>query len=129
MKNIMKTMIALLMFSAVASAADWQYVDTNGQPFTNRGNNIFYDKASVVINGDSRKVWLKFHPVGPKASGPDSDQLWSIRCHDRQYKILVLMDGRGNDLAAPDNPYLRHDYIDIEPDTWMEDLLTQVCAH
>ena len=59
----MKCVIALLMlFSTVASAANWLYVATNGTPAT--GNNISYDKASVINDGDTRKVWLKFHGVG-----------------------------------------------------------------
>jgi hypothetical protein len=104
-------------------AADWQYVATNG---TERvGNEISYDKASVVINGDTKKVWLKFHAVGTtNPQNPDSKQLWSIRCHDRQYRILVFLDGKGNDLGQ----YLDHTYTDIQPDSWMENLLTNVCA-
>src|SRR5258708_1494952 len=115
------TMVLCLMASQ-AMAADWQYVATNGTEKV--GNDISYDKASVVNNGGTRKVWLRFHGVGTNPPKGDSKQLWSIRCHDRQYKILVLLDGRGNDLA----PVLDHTYTDIQPDSWMEDLLAQVCT-
>ena len=120
--RIMNLVLVCLMFSTVASAADWQYVATNGTDKV--GNDISYDKASVVNNGATRKVWLKFHGVGTNPPKTDSKQLWSIRCHERQYRILVFLDDRGNDLA----PSLTHTYTDIQPDSWMEDLLTQVCT-
>jgi hypothetical protein len=115
--------IVLCLITSQVIAADWQYVATNG---TERvGNEISYDKASVVIDGDTKKVWLKFHAVGmtnPQIA--DSKQLWSIRCHERQYRILVLLDRKGNDLGQ----YLNHTYADIQPDSWMEGLLTNVCT-
>jgi len=118
----MKIVIALLMlFSTVASAADWQYVASNGNDRI--GNNISYDKASVVSNGATRKVWLKFEGIH-NAKGSGSTQLWLIRCHDRQYQILTLINN-GADLTEG----LSHNFNDIQPDSWMEDLLPQVCAH
>ncbi|WP_186266876.1 surface-adhesin E family protein [Burkholderia gladioli] len=123
--------------STVASAANWQSVDTVEAD----GIHFFVDRASLVKNGPFTKVWVKANadrvqrystPDGPRFYRSAISQ-YLFKCGAGQVAIAQSVtysdiDGGGTPIDNIKYPTPEHDLAETVPGSVGDGLLKFVCA-
>lgn len=122
-------LIALLIVSSTANAAEWVEVDIHtGEKFK-----LYVDKASIVMSYPYRKAWFKMI-FSDEQNGPDgirfdeSLQLMYFYCDERKMSLqqaTVRKDGKV--ITTETNRAYLASFEEIAPETYGEAMLDAVC--
>lgn len=121
---MIKRLLVMVLFSGVstfANSATWYLLN-----MTTPKSVYFFDKDSLVVNGEMKTIWVQKINIDGKSKENSSKQKLNLFCRSKRYQVLnfINYDKQGSAIGSSSSAGAVED---VPPDTVIDELAKIVC--